>query len=172
MPGICDGNCVERNENAVRERCAALRRQAVDRGQDGIRVVRRGLHRKATVAEGDDADLHAARLALHEVPRGGFGRFHPRRLQIVGRHAAGNINRKDDRAFLPRQADDRLGACQRDHQDREAEKKERRRDVAAQTEPAPRGLLHESKTAVTRGKTPPPPLQHDVQHDAQWNQQQ
>ena len=60
---IATGNRVERSKDAIAERCAALRCQAVDRGENGILVVRRRLHRKAAIAESDDADLHGARLA-------------------------------------------------------------------------------------------------------------
>ncbi len=116
---VC-GNRTERGENAVCQRRAKLRSQAVDRGENGLLVVRGRLHRKAAITESDDADQHAGRLVLYEVPRGGFGRLHPGRLHIVRGHAAGNVKGEDDGAFDPGQVDDRLRACQCQHQERQA----------------------------------------------------
>ena len=89
----------------LRHRGAALRRQAVDGGQQRIPVVGRRLHGKTAVAETHHADLHAQRLALDEILGGSFGGFHAGWLEIGGRHAAGNVKGQDDRAFHPGQAD-------------------------------------------------------------------
>jgi hypothetical protein len=130
------------------------------------------LHRQAAIAECKHSYLHAARLLLHKGARGDFGRLHSIRLQILGRHAAGNIKCQNDRPFDPRDADDRLWSCQRDDQNRQAGQKQRRRNVAAYAELAPCRRLHQPQATVARSQPPPPPQQAHIQHGAQRDQQQ
>ena len=114
-------------------RCGVRRLMAA---RIGVLVVGGRLHREAAIAEGHHADHHAGRLALHEVRGGGLGRVHAGGLQVVGGHAARDVEGQDDRALDARHADHRLRPGQRHGQDGQPEQEKRRRDVPAPAHPA------------------------------------
>ena len=123
----------QRGEDPAGQRGAALRVEPVDGRQDQCLVVGRDLDGEAAVAEGDHADQHRGRLALDEASCRGLGRLHPGRREVVGRHAARDVEREDDRPLDARHADDALRPGHRQDEDRQTGDEQRRGDPPSET---------------------------------------
>ena len=139
-------------------------RQALDRREHRGLVVRRRLDRQPGVAERDDADDDAGGLALDEGLGGRLGRVHPGRLEVVGRHAARDVEGEDDRALRAGQADRGLRPGQGDHQDGQSGDEQDGRDPGTQAKgPADRRLA-EAQAGANHGPASSP-LEGAVQQD-------
>ena len=122
----------QRRDDAACDRCPAFRAQPVDRRQDLRLVGGRHEHREAGVTERDDADKDVRRLAGDERPSCGLGRFHAARIHVRGGHAAGDVERQDDRPLEPWDADDTLGSGECQDEDRHPGEQQGCRDPASQ----------------------------------------
>ena len=150
--GVGHGDRVERRQNPLPERGALLGSQPFDRGEDARLIARRRLDGDAGVAECHHAHDDARRLVLHERLRRGLCGVHTGRLEVVGRHAARDVEGEDDGPLLAREVDHALRPGHRDGHDRDA----RRRRSAA--EPARQAAGPGPAGRVSPGRRGPPPV--------------
>ena len=90
---------VQRRHHSSAERRRALRLQAVDGGVQRPAIVGRRLHNQAALSEGYDADPGATGPPLNEGLCGELRSFHPRGLDVIGRHTGRHVQRQHYRAL-------------------------------------------------------------------------
>ena len=116
--------------------------------------------------------VDAVGLARHEVLRRRLGRVHPRRREVGGGHAGGDVEGEDDRALLARQVDDRLRPGQRDGHHGQPDQEQRRRNPAAHACRPARGPAPEPQTAAGLEAAAAPAVQGPVQQGTDRDQRQ
>ena len=92
------GDRGQRGQDRLRQRGAAGRGQPVDRGERRRVVVGGRLRGQRLVAEDDHADVDRVRLVLDEARRGRLRGGQPGRLEVLGRHAVGDVEDQHHRA--------------------------------------------------------------------------
>jgi hypothetical protein len=112
----------------------------------------------------------ARRLVPDELAGRSFGRFHAGRLQVLGRHAAGDVEGQHHRPFQARQADGRLRAGSREDQDGNAAQQDHDRDVAGGPRSASPGIAQLSQRAEARRQILPALDHPEIDEDQQRNQ--
>ena len=119
----------QRGEDPAGQRRAALRVEPVDGRQDQGLVVGRDLDEKPLSLKATTPISIVRRLAFDEPACRGLGRLHPGRREVVGGHAARDVEREDDRALDARHADDALRPGHRQDEDRQTGHEQRGRDA-------------------------------------------
>ena len=134
-------------------------REPVDRGEDRRLVVGRRLDRRARVAERHDADRRRPAAGARRRRGGGLGRLHPGRLEVVGGHAAGDVEGEDDRALAG--AAGSTVACGRASATARTHERRRRRAPAGRAGAGARGRRRRSPAPSAEAAEPqragPPP---------------
>src|SRR3989441_5936895 len=124
---------VERDDDRLAERRRSLRLEAID-GIDERRPVERWTHDDLrVVGERDDADADVVLrepLSLDEGLRGLLRRFHAVRLDVVGGHAPGHVDRQDHRPLDAGDLHEHGRPRDREDERGEPEEEQSGRDVA------------------------------------------
>ena len=113
-----------------------LQLQLVDRGAQVVAIAGRRLHQRGAAGEGDHADARTAWLVGDEGARRRLCGLDARRLDVVGAHAARDVDREDHGLVVRGQRDHRRRARGREQHRAERREQDRRRHVA----PPPQAL--------------------------------
>ena len=142
---------LERREEALAERGAAARREAVDRREHVVLDGGRLQGGDGAVAERDDADPDRARLLLDERAGGRLRRLDPGRLEVVGAHAVRHVEGEDHRALAVAAArGSRSGARAPKHDERERRPRRARTGRGAASRSAPAAAVGTSPSGASR----------------------
>ncbi len=161
---------LQRDQQTAADSRRPLQLQAIDRGQQIVAVLGRGLDHGGGAGERHDPDVDVARFGVDERTRSGLGGLQPRGLDVARPHAARDVDRQHDRLVIARQRDDRRRPRDREDEQRQRDEEQQRRHMSAEARARTHRFAHQRQARIAQRNLALAPQQQQVGADQDRHQ--